>query len=246
VRFSATFAVLAGALWLVAACGAGQNDADRAGAPPPPRPAAAPPPPLAASADETPPSAPRIVFLGDSLTAGLGLEVSASFPALIEQRLEREGYAYDVVNAGVSGDTSAGGLRRLEWALAEGEAHVLVVALGGNDGLRGLPPEQLERNLGEIIESAQRRGVAVILAGMEAPPNYGADYTARFRAVYAALARRHDVPLIPFLLDGVAGVPALNQSDGIHPNERGAQLVADLVWKALKPTLDRVRATTAR
>ena len=189
---------------------------------------------------------PRIIFLGDSLTAGLGLDVKDSFPSLIQQRLDREGHRFEVVNAGVSGDTSAGGLRRLEWAMADGDPKILVVALGGNDGLRGLPPEQLEHNLAEIIEQAQKRGLTVIIAGMEAPPNFGADYTARFRAVYPAVAKRYSVRLIPFLLEGVAGNPAFNQSDGIHPNQRGAAIVADLMWRALAPTLDQARTDTAR
>jgi acyl-CoA thioesterase-1 len=184
---------------------------------------------------------PRIIFLGDSLTAGLGLDVNDSFPSLIEARLRQQGYDYDVVNAGVSGDTSAGGLRRLNWALGEGTPKILIVALGGNDGLRGLPPEQLEANLAAIIERAQKEGLTVILAGMEAPPNFGADYTAGFRAVYPRLAERYHVRLIPFLLEGVAGNPALNQSDGIHPNRRGAALVADLVWKTLEPAVVDLR-----
>jgi acyl-CoA thioesterase-1 len=190
---------------------------------------------------ERPPASatPQIIFLGDSLTAGLGLDADLSFPALIQKRLEQDGYAYRVVNAGVSGDTSAGGLRRLEWAMAEGKPHVLIVALGGNDGLRGLPPEQLEQNLATIIERGQARGATVILAGMEAPPNFGADYTSRFRAVYPSLASKYNVKLIPFILQGVAGDPALNQSDGIHPNRRGAQVIADMVWRTLEPELTR-------
>lgn len=192
------------------------------------------------------PDRPRIIFLGDSLTAGLGLDVKDSFPSVIQERLDQTGYKFEVVNAGVSGDTSAGGLRRLEWAMADGDPRVLVVALGGNDGLRGLPPEQLEQNLATIIERAQKRGLTVILAGMEAPPNFGADYTARFRAVYPTLARRYDVALIPFLLEGVAGDPAFNQSDGIHPNQRGARVVADLVWRTLEPALDPSRSTSSR
>jgi acyl-CoA thioesterase-1 len=189
---------------------------------------------------------PRIIFLGDSLTAGLGLELEDSFPSLIQERLDREGRAFEVVNAGVSGDTSAGGLRRLEWAMADGNPKVLIVALGGNDGLRGLPPEQLEQNLADIIQRAEKRGLSVIIAGMEAPPNFGVDYTTRFRAVYPALAKRYDVRLIPFLLEGVAGNPAFNQPDGIHPNQRGAAVVADLVWRALEPTLDQVSTPNAR
>jgi acyl-CoA thioesterase-1 len=177
-----------------------------------------------------------VIFLGDSLTAGLGLPPDLSFPSLIQQRMDASGLAFSVVNAGVSGDTSAGGLRRLEWAL-QGQPRVLVVALGGNDGLRGLEPEELKKNLATIIERGQQAGLVVILAGMEAPPNNGPDYTARFRRVYPDLARTHNVPLIPFLLDGVAGDPALNQADGIHPNPEGARRVADTVWKVLEPAL---------
>jgi acyl-CoA thioesterase I len=199
-----------------------------------------------AAADRAPtPDGPRIIVLGDSLTAGLGLDQPLSFPSLIQQRLDAEGYDYAVVNAGVSGDTSAGGLRRLEWAMAEGDPRVLVLALGGNDGLRGLPPEQLEQNLAAIIDQARARGLAVILAGMEAPPNFGADYTSEFRQVYTRLAARYDIPLIPFLLEGVAGDPSLNQPDGIHPNAEGARIIADLVWQSLQPALLR-RQTTDR
>ena len=189
---------------------------------------------------------PRIIFLGDSLTAGLGLDVQDNFPSLIQARLDEKGRDFEVVNAGVSGDTSAGALRRLEWAMADGNPRILVVALGGNDGLRGLPPEQLEANLAAIIERAQARGLLAILAGMEAPPNFGADYTARFRGVFPTLAQRYRIPLIPFLLEGVAGDPAFNQSDGIHPNQRGAKVVADLVWRTLEPALDQAQSTTPR
>ena len=177
-----------------------------------------------------------IVFLGDSLTAGLGLDAPLSFPSLIQQRLDERGLPFTVVNAGVSGDTSAGGLRRLEWSL-QGNPRVLIVALGGNDGLRGLPPDELKKNLAAIIEAGQHAGLQVILAGMEAPPNNGPDYTARFRRVYPELAKTYDIPLIPFLLQGVAGDPALNQADGIHPNQEGARRVADTVWSALEPVL---------
>jgi acyl-CoA thioesterase-1 len=223
-------------------CGRDTPEGDRRSAPAPPAAAAA-----ASPIDKTAgSSAPRIIFLGDSLTAGLGLELEQSFPALIQKRIDAGSYQYEILNAGVSGDTSAGGLRRLEWALGEGKTAVLVVALGGNDGLRGLPTEQLESNLAQIIEQGQKRGLTVILAGMEAPPNFGAEYTARFRAVYPRLAERYQVQLIPFLLDGVAGNAALNQADGIHPNARGAERVADLVWKVLEPELADTRRTTTR
>jgi acyl-CoA thioesterase-1 len=183
-------------------------------------------------------SKPRVVFLGDSLTAGLGLPSDQSYPSLIGQRLEERGYDYAIVNAGVSGDTSAGGLRRLDWSL-EGDVRVLVVALGANDGLRGLPADAMKKNLAAVLDRAKANGVPVILAGMEAPPNNGPEYTREFREVYAALAREHDVRFIPFLLAGVAGDASLNQGDGIHPNARGAQVVADLVWAELEPALRR-------
>jgi acyl-CoA thioesterase-1 len=178
------------------------------------------------------------VFLGDSLTAGLGLAPDQSFPSLIGKRLKGQGFDYEVVNAGVSGDTSASGLRRLEWSL-EGDVKVLIVALGGNDGLRGLPPADMKKNIGAVLEGAKARGIPVILAGMEAPPNYGVDYTKAFRQAYADLAKQYDVRLIPFLLQGVAGDPSLNQADGIHPNVRGAEKVAELVWPELEPLLRR-------
>jgi acyl-CoA thioesterase-1 len=225
------------------ACDSGSRDTpspDRPGTPPPTTAGRTAPDPAAAAARD---STPRVIVLGDSLTAGLGLDTERSFPALLESRLEAAGYHYRVINAGVSGDTSAGGLRRLEWALGEGVPAVLVVALGGNDGLRGLPPAQLEKNLAAIIEEGQRRGLTVILAGMEAPPNFGPEYTAAFRQTYQNLAREYKVSLIPFLLQGVAGDPSLNQADGIHPNERGAQVVADTVWHALEPALKKERTS---
>ena len=181
---------------------------------------------------------PRIVFLGDSLTAGLGLPADRSFPSLIGKKLEERGLDYEVVNAGVSGDTSAGGVRRLDWSL-EGDVKVLIVALGGNDGLRGLPPGELKKNLAAILDRAREKKITVILAGMEAPPNNGPDYTREFRNVYEQLAAEYKVRLIPFLLQGVAGDASLNQPDGIHPNSRGAEIVAELVWKELEPALRR-------
>ncbi len=179
-----------------------------------------------------------MVFLGDSLTAGLGLPADEAYPAILQQKMNREHLAYQVVNAGVSGDTTAGGLRRLDWVLT-GNVRVLVVALGANDGLRGLPASEMRQNLLAIVSTARNRGVAVLLAGMEAPPNFGPEYTAAFRQVYRDVARQQGIPLIPFLLQGVAGESALNQADGIHPNEAGARRVADLVWPALRPLLVR-------
>jgi acyl-CoA thioesterase-1 len=151
---------------------------------------------------------------------------------------------FEVVNAGVSGDTSAGGLERLDWAL-DGDVRVLIVALGANDGLRGLPVDQLERNLAQVIERAQARGIAVILAGMEAPPNYGPDYIVAFHRVYTSLAGKYHVPLVPFLLQGVAGNASLNQADGIHPTAAGARIVADNVWAVLQPVANAQRDTAA-
>src|SRR2546423_4389221 len=182
--------------------------------------------------------------MGDVLTAGLGLPIEQSYPSLLQERLKESGLDYEVVNAGVSGDTSAGGLSRLDWAL-DGDVRVLVVALGGNDGLRGLPVEQLKRNLSTIIERAQLRHIAVILAGMDAPPNYGRDYIVAFHKVYPALASQYHVPLVPFLLQGVAGTEALNQRDGIHPTAAGARVVADNVWAVLKPVAEAHTSKTA-
>ena len=177
---------------------------------------------------------PRIVVLGDSLTAGLGIPVADAYPSLLQQRVDAEGLDFDVVNAGVSGDTSAGGLSRLDWAL-QGDVRLLIVALGGNDGLRGLPVEQLRRNLAEIIERARTRGIAVILAGMEAPPNFGRDYIVAFHQVYPSLAAEYHVAFVPFLLESVAGHADLNQNDGMHPTAAGARIVADNVWAVLAP-----------
>ena len=186
----------------------------------------------------------RIVFLGDSLTAGYGLDTDQSVPSLIQARLSKEGYRYDVVNAGVSGDTSAGGLSRLDWSLS-GNVAVLVIELGANDGLRGLPVEALKRNLDAIITKARRRGIAVVLTGMEAPPNYGAAYTAEFRDVYRDLAREREVTFVPFYLEGVAGNPGLNIADGMHPNAEGARIVERTMWSALEPLLVRGDGATA-
>jgi acyl-CoA thioesterase-1 len=195
------------------------------------------PPPSTATPAAAAPKAdarPRIVILGDSLTAGLGLPIEQSYPTRLQERLNEAGLKYEVVNAGVSGDTSAGGLARLDWAL-QGDVRILVVALGGNDGLRGLPPEALARNLAQIIERAQARKIRVILAGMEAPPNYGRDYIVSFHKVYPALAQQYGVALVPFLLQNVGGIETLNQPDGIHPTAAGARIVADNVWRVLEP-----------
>jgi acyl-CoA thioesterase-1 len=185
-------------------------------------------------------SRPRIVFLGDSLTAGYGLDKDQSVPSLVQAHLAREGYPYEVVNAGVSGDTSAGGLSRLDWSL-DGDVKVLVLELGANDGLRGLPVEALRKNLETIITRARERGITVVLTGMEAPPNYGPAYTASFRRVYRDLARQYDVVFVPFYLQGVAGDPSLNIADGMHPNPQGARIIEQNIWRALQPLLKKDR-----
>jgi acyl-CoA thioesterase I len=210
-------------------------------------------PPAAAYRAETPSvaqaaapaesSRPRIVFLGDSLTAGLGLPRAQSVPSLIQVRLDTSGYTYEVVNAGVSGDTSAGGLRRLDWAL-DGDVDVLVVELGANDGLRGLPAAQMKENLDRIISRAKERRIAVILTGMEAPPNYGPVYTSEFRQVFRDLADEHEVTFVPFFLEGVAGIPRLNNADGIHPNAAGAKIIEQTIWRVLEPILERPAKAT--
>jgi acyl-CoA thioesterase-1 len=177
------------------------------------------------------------VVLGDSLTAGLGLLESQAYPALLQQRLDTLGYYAEVVSAGVSGDTTAGALRRLDWAL-EGDVRILIVALGGNDGLRGLPVPQMKANLADIVESAQSRGIAVLLCGMEAPPNFGTSYTAQFRSAFIELTREYEIAVVPFLLERVAGRPEFNQDDGIHPNAQGMSIIAETVWRALHPMVD--------
>ncbi|HWQ35301.1 MAG TPA: arylesterase [Blastocatellia bacterium] len=189
-----------------------------------------------ASSPATADNRPLIVALGDSLTAGYGLETAQAWTTLLQQRLDERGFNYRVVNKGVSGDTSKGGLSRIEDALS-GDVRVLILELGGNDGLRGLPPAELKKNLSNIIEAAQRRGIRVILAGMEAPPNFGDDYTSEFRNVYRELAQQFHLSLIPFFLQGVGGIAELNLPDGIHPNEKGSRIVLENVWKALEPVL---------
>jgi acyl-CoA thioesterase-1 len=179
-----------------------------------------------------------IVALGDSLTAGFGLAPEEAWPALIEARLRREGYPYRVVNAGVSGDTTAGGLRRVDWVLRH-RPEVAVVALGANDGLRGQPVDAMRANLVALVERLQGAGVRVLLAGMEVPPNYGAAYARAFRAAFPEVARRTGAALMPFLLDGVAADPRLNLPDGLHPNAAGQRVIAERLWPHLRPLLRR-------
>ena len=181
-------------------------------------------------------SDPVIVALGDSLTAGLGVAPDEAYPALLEARLRREGYAYRVVNAGVSGDTSAGGLRRIDWVLRQ-SPQIVIVALGANDGLRGQRVTALRDNLLAIIDRVRAVGARALLAGMRLPPNYGAAYTQEFAAVFPDVAKRNGVPLVPFLLEGVAAQARLNQADGIHPTAEGQRVIADLLWPHLRALL---------
>jgi acyl-CoA thioesterase-1 len=177
-----------------------------------------------------------ILALGDSITAGLGLAQSQAWPTLLQARLDAAGRKYRVVNAGVSGDTTAAGLARLDWQLSQKPA-IVILELGANDGLRGLPVADARKNLGEIVARCRAAGARVLLAGMQVPPNMGPEYTAAFRDMFPALAAEHDVPLIPFILDGVAGDPKLNQGDGIHPTAEGQAIVAATVWQHLQPLL---------
>ena len=181
---------------------------------------------------------PVIVALGDSITAGLGVAADEAYPALLEVRLRRDGYAYRVVNAGVSGDTTAGGLRRVDWVL-RARPEIVILALGANDGLRGQPPQTTRENLEAIVTRLQTAGARVLLAGMRMPPNYGEAFTRQFEAVFPAVARRAHVALVPFLLDGVAADPTLNQADGLHPNAAGHRVIADRLWPHLAPLLKK-------
>jgi acyl-CoA thioesterase-1 len=180
----------------------------------------------------------RIVVLGDSITAGYGLDPADAYPAILQRKIDAAGLAFEVVNAGVSGDTTAGGLRRINWALSAG-ADVLVVALGGNDGLRGIPPEQTAENLAGIIQRARAKvpGLAIVVAGMEMPANLGPEFVGQFRAVFPRVATANQAELVPFLLEGVGGVPELNQADQIHPNAAGHKRVAENVWAILQKVL---------
>jgi acyl-CoA thioesterase-1 len=179
---------------------------------------------------------PVVAALGDSLTAGLGVAAEEAYPALLETRLQREGYAYRVVNAGVSGDTTAGGLRRVDWVL-RARPEIVIVALGANDDLRGLPTAAMRANLVAIVDRLQAAGARVLLAGMRLPPNYGEAYTREFARVFPEVAQQAGVAFTPFLLDGVAADPRLNQADGIHPNAAGHAVIAERLWPYLEPLL---------
>ena len=181
---------------------------------------------------------PRIVVLGDSLTAGYGLPTKEAFPARLQAALEARGIDIDVVDSGVSGDTSAGGRARLGLVLAE-PPRAVILELGANDGLRGLKPAATEENLDAIIGELRQRRIRVLLAGMYAPPNLGKDYGQAFNAVYPRLSKVHSIPLYPFFLDGVAGVPELNQADGIHPNAKGVDVIVERILPYVLKLLGR-------
>jgi len=180
----------------------------------------------------------RIALLGDSIASGYGLAPEDALPAELERRLQTAGYACEVLDAGVAGDTSAGGLARLDWMLAEAPSHV-IVELGGNDALRALPPKAMADNLEAIIERLKAEDIPVLLAGMRAPPNLGRDYGEEFAAVFPRLAEKHDIPLYPFILEGVAGTPELNQGDGIHPTAEGVDVIARRMLPTIEAWLER-------
>lgn len=179
-----------------------------------------------------------ILFFGDSITAGYGLDEEVAFPAKIQEKLDENGHAYTVVNAGLSGETSAGGVRRVDWVLQQ-HVDIFVLELGGNDGLRGIDPADTKRNLQSIIDKVEEKypEAAILLAGMEAPPNMGSDYTEAFRSIFFELADENDVYFMPFILEGVAGDPELNLPDGIHPTEEGHAIIAKNLWEMLQDIL---------
>ncbi len=187
------------------------------------------------AANSTPDARKTILFFGDSITAGYGIDEQEAFPALIQQRFDSLGLPWRAVNAGLSGETSAGGLRRIDWLLQQ-PVDIMVLELGGNDGLRGVSPEDTRRNLEEIIDRTRAKypDVRIILAGMQIPPNLGPDYAAAFADVYPSVSRNKQVELIPFILEGVGGVEELNLPDGIHPTAEGHKIVAETVWRGLK------------
>ncbi len=181
---------------------------------------------------------PKIVAFGDSLTAGYGLSPAESYPSLLQKMLDADGFKYEVVNAGVSGDTSAGGVRRIDWSLDAGGVRFVILELGANDFLRGQPVTETRKNLSAIIERSKSRGARVLLAGMYTPTEVGSGYEQQIDEGFKSLAKEQDVTLIPFFLEGVAGKAELNQQDGIHPNAEGTRLVAATVYRYLKPMLE--------
>ena len=184
---------------------------------------------------------PVVLFFGTSLTAGYGLDPEQAFPTLIEKKAAADGIPIKVVNAGLSGETTAGAVRRIDWVLRT-PVDLVVIEGGANDALRGLSPSAARANLEEVIAAVRRKqpSAKIVLVQMEAPPNFGAAYTRSFRTIYADIAKKENIPLLPFLLNGVAGIPRLNQADGIHPNLAGEQIVADNLWSSLKPVVSQL------
>ena len=182
---------------------------------------------------------PKIIAFGDSLTAGLGLSERESYPYLLQERLKADGYDYEVVNAGVSGETSLGGLERIDWTLEQENTKILILELGANDLLRGVPVAKMKANLDKIIGKAKAKNVRVLLCGMLAPPTMGANYQRDFMMAFPDLATEHKVEFLPFLLDGIASKKELNQADGIHPNAEGEKIMTENIYKALKPMLTK-------
>ncbi|HLF34882.1 MAG TPA: arylesterase [Cyclobacteriaceae bacterium] len=180
----------------------------------------------------------RIICFGNSITSGLGVEPDEAYPALLESRIRNFGKDYSVVNAGLSGETSAGGLNRIEWILKQ-PCDIFILELGGNDGLRGLPPDQTLKNLQSIIDRVKLKypDAEIVLAGMKVPPNMGEDYTASFNKIFPSLAKKNNLILIPFILEGVGGNPELNQADGIHPTAEGHRIICDLVFRYIREIL---------
>lgn len=187
-------------------------------------------------------NAKKILFFGDSITAGYGLEEEQAFPALIQEKIDSLSWNFEAVNAGLSGETSAGGLRRIDWMLRQ-DFSIFVLELGGNDGLRGIDLESTKQNLLSIIEKVRNKKpeAKIILTGMQVPPNLGPDYTTEFKQMYPEIAEQKNVTLIPFLLEKVGGNPDLNQTDGIHPTAKGHKIIAETVWDTLKPILQDLR-----
>lgn len=241
VRRSGRWALMA-ASFVYVGCGAGDSAPPAAGDQPDREERSAALPAQSDTADQ-----PTIVFLGTSLTAGFGVDPDEAFPARVAQRLRESGLPYRVVNAGVSGETSAGAVRRIDWVLQQPHVRFLVLETGANDGLRGQDPDTLRGHLETILRRIGDRLPMdhILLVGMEALPNLGEVYTKRFRAVFPDVAHAHGTAFLPFLLEGVAGIDSLNQSDGIHPNARGHAIVAEAVWAVLEPMLRKEMAETA-
>ncbi|MBS7660688.1 arylesterase [Pseudomonas lalucatii] len=181
--------------------------------------------------------ADTVLVVGDSISAAFGLDTRQGWVALLEQRLSQQGYGHRVVNASISGDTSAGGAARLPGLLAEHRPRLVIIELGGNDGLRGQPPGQLQQNLATMVRQSRDAGAKVLLLGMRLPPNYGQRYTTAFAASFSAVAEAHEVPLVPFFLEGVGGVPGMMQSDGIHPTAAAQPVLLENLWPQLQPLL---------